>query len=86
MTESNLIKKIQNVIRYRGVDISIVATGSAKALEQSFDVTRKAGRDNALWCPIQRIRNTVNVNKLYANEQSIIPDLWSHQRLKQTRH
>ena len=73
MIESNLIKKIQNVTGYRGVDISIVATGSAKALEQSFDVTRKAGKVMLFGVPSKGSEIPVNVNKLYANEQSIIP-------------
>jgi L-iditol 2-dehydrogenase len=73
MTESNLIKKIQSVTGYRGVDISIVATGSAKALEQSFDVTRKAGKVMLFGVPSKGSEIPVNVNKLYANEQSIIP-------------
>jgi L-iditol 2-dehydrogenase len=70
--EEDLTKKIKNSTDSRGVDISIVATGSTKALAQAFEATRKAGKVMLFGVPSKNSNISLNMNKLYSNEQSIL--------------
>jgi L-iditol 2-dehydrogenase len=70
--EEDLILKIKSSTCYRGVDISIVATGNTKALVQSFESTRKAGKIMLFGVPSKNSNVSLNMNKLYSNEQSLI--------------
>jgi L-iditol 2-dehydrogenase len=67
--EEDLILKIKSSTDYRGVDISIVATGNTKALVQSFEATRKAGKIMLFGVPSKNSNVSLNMNKLYSNEQ-----------------
>jgi L-iditol 2-dehydrogenase len=70
--EEDLILKIKSSTDYRGVDISIVATGNTKALVQSFKATRKAGKIMLFGVPSKNSNVSLNMNKLYSNEQSLL--------------
>jgi L-iditol 2-dehydrogenase len=70
--EEDLILKIKSCTDYRGVDISIVATGNTKALVQSFEATRKAGKIMLFGVPSKNSNVSLNMNKLYSNEQSLL--------------
>ena len=70
--EEDLTKKIKNSTDSRGVDISIVATGSTKALAQAFEATRKAGKVMLFGVPSKNSNISLNMNKLYSNEQSFL--------------
>jgi L-iditol 2-dehydrogenase len=70
--EEDLIQKIKSSTDYRGVDISILATGNTKALVQSFEVTRKAGKIMLFGVPSKNSNVSLNMNKLYSNEQSLL--------------
>jgi L-iditol 2-dehydrogenase len=70
--EEDLILKIKSSTDYRGVDISIVATGNTKALVQSFEATRKAGKIMLFGVPSKNSNVSLNMNKLYSNEQSLL--------------
>ena len=72
MTEKDLIGKIRSLTGQRGVDISIVATSSTKALMQSFPVTRKAGKIMLFGVPSKGAEISIDMNKLYSNEQSLV--------------
>jgi L-iditol 2-dehydrogenase len=70
--EEDLTQKIKNSTNGRGVDISIVATGSTKALAQAFEATRKAGKVMLFGVPSKNSNISLNMNKLYSNEQSFL--------------
>ena len=70
--EEDLMQKIRSSTDYRGVDISIVATGNSKALVQSFEATRKAGKVMLFGVPSKNSIVSLNMNKLYSNEQSLL--------------
>jgi L-iditol 2-dehydrogenase len=70
--EEDLILKIKSSTDYMGVDISIVATGNTKALVQSFEATRKAGKIMLFGVPSKNSNVSLNMNKLYSNEQSLL--------------
>jgi L-iditol 2-dehydrogenase len=70
--EEDLILKIKSCTDYRGVDISILATGNTKALVQSFEATRKAGKIMLFGVPSKNSNVSLNMNKLYSNEQSLL--------------
>ena len=70
--EEDLTQKIKNSTDSRGVDISIVATGSTKALAQAFEATRKAGKVMLFGVPSKNSNISLNMNKLYSNEQSFL--------------
>ena len=70
--EEDLILKIKSSTDYRGVDISIVATGNTKAFVQSFEATRKAGKVMLFGVPSKNSNVSLNMNKLYSNEQSLL--------------
>ncbi|HJT49180.1 MAG TPA: zinc-dependent dehydrogenase [Nitrososphaeraceae archaeon] len=68
--KEDLTHKIKNITDGRGVDISIVATGSTKALAQAFETTRKAGKIMLFGVPSKNSNISLNMNKLYSREQS----------------
>src|SRR5919197_2421372 len=70
--DEDLLQKIRGSTGYRGVDISIVATGNSKALIQSFDATRKAGKVMLFGVPSKNSNISLNISKLYSNEQSLL--------------
>lgn len=69
----DLAKKIKDLTDGRGVDVSIVATGSTKALVQSFDLTRKAGDIMMFGVPPKGSQISYDMSRLYSNEHSLIP-------------
>jgi L-iditol 2-dehydrogenase len=70
--EDDLLQKIRGTTGHRGVDISIVATANPKALFQSFETTRKAGKILLFGVPSKNSNVSLNMNKLYSNEQSFL--------------
>ena len=70
--DEDLTQEIKNRTDSRGVDISIVATGNTKALVQAFEATRKAGKIMLFGVPSKNSNVSLNMNKLYSNEQSFI--------------
>ncbi|AIF84235.1 theronine dehydrogenase-like Zn-dependent dehydrogenase [Candidatus Nitrososphaera evergladensis SR1] len=66
-------QKIKEQTGGRGVDIAVVATGSTKALLQSFDMTRRAGKIMLFGVPSKGSAVSYDMSKLYSNEHSLIP-------------
>ncbi len=66
-------QKIKEQTGGRGVDIAVVATGSVKALVQSFDLTRKGGQIMLFGVPPKGSQMSYDMSKLYSSEHSIIP-------------
>lgn len=73
ITAKHFIQKIREQTGGRGVDIAVVATGSAKALLQSFDMTRKAGKIMLFGVPPKGSEMSYDMSKLYSSEHSLIP-------------
>ena len=57
----------------RGVDLCVVATGSTKALIQSFEITRRGGKVLLFGVPPKGTEFPCDVGRLYSHEHSIIP-------------
>lgn len=66
-------QKIKEQTGGRGVDVAVVATGSTKALLQSFDMTRKAGKVILFGVPPKGSEVSYDMSRLYSNEHSLIP-------------
>lgn len=66
-------QKIKEQTGGRGVDVAVVATGSTKALLQSFDMTRRAGRIVMFGVPPKGSSVSYDMSMLYSNEHSLIP-------------
>lgn len=73
MTEQDIASKIKAETGGRGVDICAVATGSTKALLQSFDMTRKGGKVMLFGVPPKGSQMSYDMSKLYSSEHSLIP-------------
>jgi L-iditol 2-dehydrogenase len=71
--EKDIIKKMQDTTDFRGADTTIVATGSSKAIIQSFDLTRKGGNVLLFGVPTEGTMVLCDINRVYSNELSIIP-------------
>jgi L-iditol 2-dehydrogenase len=69
----DLAGRIRSETGSRGVDICIVATGSTKALLQSFDLTRKGGKIILFGVPPKGSQILCDMSKLYSSEHSLIP-------------
>jgi L-iditol 2-dehydrogenase len=72
-TEKDVPQKIKGLTGTRGVDVSIVATGSTRALIQSVGITRKAGKIMLFGVPSKGTAVPIDLNKIYSSEQSLIP-------------
>lgn len=73
LSDQNFMQKIKDKTAGRGVDIAIVATGSTKALVQSFDMTRRGGKIVLFGVPPKGSQVSYDMSRLYANEHSLIP-------------
>jgi L-iditol 2-dehydrogenase len=73
ITVPDFTQKIKEQTDGRGVDVAIVATGSTKALLQSFDMTRRAGKIVMFGVPSKGSAVSYDMSKLYSNEHSLIP-------------
>ena len=71
--EKDIIKKMQDTTDFRGADTTIVATGSSKAILQSFDLTRKGGNILLFGVPTEGTMVLCDISRVYSNELSIIP-------------
>ncbi len=69
----DLVNKVKSETGGRGVDICVVATGSTKALLQSFDLTRKAGKIMLFGVPPKGSQISYDMSKIYSNEHSLVP-------------
>lgn len=70
---TDFAQKIKEQTGGRGVDIAVVATGSTKALLQSFDMTRRGGKIMMFGVPPKGSAMSYDMSKLYSNEHSLIP-------------
>ncbi len=70
---TDFAQKIKEQTGGRGVDIAIVATGSTKALLQSFDMTRRGGKIMMFGVPSKGSALSYDMSRLYSNEHSLIP-------------
>jgi L-iditol 2-dehydrogenase len=73
ISDQDLANNIKLETGGRGVDICIVATGSMKALLQSFDLTRRGGKIMLFGVPPKGSQMSYDVSKLYSSEHSLIP-------------
>jgi len=72
-TDKAIHEEIKRETGGRGVDICVVATGSTRALLQSFDLTRRGGKIVLFGVPPKGSKVTYDMSTLYSNEHSIIP-------------
>jgi L-iditol 2-dehydrogenase len=72
-TDKNVTQKVQNITESRGVDNTIVATGSPRAFLQALTVTRKGGRIVLFGVPNEGTKVLCNLGEIYSRELSIIP-------------
>lgn len=72
-TDQDIASKIKSETAGRGADLCIVATGSTKALLQSFDLTRRGGRIILFGVPPKGSLMSYDMSKLYSSEHSVIP-------------
>jgi L-iditol 2-dehydrogenase len=72
-THSGIHEEVKRQTGGRGVDICVVATGSTRALLQSFDLTRRGGKTVLFGVPPKGSEVTYDMSKLYSNEHSVIP-------------
>lgn len=70
---TDFAQKIKEQTGGRGVDIAVVATGSTKALLQSFDMTRRGGKIMMFGVPSKGSAVSYDMSRLYSNEHSLIP-------------
>jgi L-iditol 2-dehydrogenase len=56
-----------------GTDITILATGSIKAFENSLKITRRGGKILLFGVPTVGSKFELDLNSMYSNEQIIIP-------------
>jgi L-iditol 2-dehydrogenase len=70
---TDFAQKIKEQTGGRGVDIAVVATGSTKALLQSFDMTRRGGKIMMFGVPPKGSAVSYDMSRLYSNEHSLIP-------------
>ena len=73
ISNQNFIEEIKEKTDKRGVDIAIVATGSTKALFQSFGMTRRGGKVLLFGVPPKGSEMSVDMSRLYSSEHSLIP-------------
>jgi len=73
VTDHDLVGKIKSATDGRGVDVCVVATGSTKALLQSFELTRNGGKVILFGVPPRGSIMSYDMSKLYSSEHSIIP-------------
>jgi L-iditol 2-dehydrogenase len=71
--EKDIIQKMRDTTDFRGADTTIVATGSSKAITQSFDLTRKGGNVLLFGVPTEGTMVLCDISRVYSNELSIIP-------------
>lgn len=67
--------RIREVTDGRGVDISIVATGSIEAFLHSLELTRSGGRVILFGVPPKDSKVQLDVNRIFSNEIRLIPSL-----------
>jgi L-iditol 2-dehydrogenase len=70
---SDLVKGIEDYTHHRGADLTMVATGNARALVQSLDVTRKGGDILVFGIPAKETMIPWDMGKAYSKELSIVP-------------
>jgi L-iditol 2-dehydrogenase len=73
ISDQDIPGRIKQATEGRGVDVCVVATGSIKALLQSFDLARKGGNIMLFGVPPKGSQMSYDVSKLYSSEHSIIP-------------
>jgi L-iditol 2-dehydrogenase len=73
LSNQDLANNIKLETHGRGADICVVATGSMKALLQSFDLTRRGGNIMLFGVPPKGSHLSYDVSKLYSSEHSLIP-------------
>jgi L-iditol 2-dehydrogenase len=73
LSNQDLANNIKLETHGRGADICVVATGSMKALLQSFDLTRRGGKIMVFGVPPKGSQLSYDVSKLYSSEHSLIP-------------
>jgi L-iditol 2-dehydrogenase len=73
ISDPEIAGKIKSATEGRGPDVCVVATGSIKALLQSFELTRKGGKIMLFGVPPKGSQMSYDMSKLYSSEHSIIP-------------
>jgi L-iditol 2-dehydrogenase len=71
--EEDLGASVRSATDGRGVDIAIVATGSVKALENSFSMVRRGGIINLFGMPTKDAKLNIDPSRLFINEIRIVP-------------
>jgi L-iditol 2-dehydrogenase len=72
-TQQNVDGIIKNATNNRGVDLSIIATSSPKAIIQAFGLTRRGGKILIFGVPTKGTQLTLDASMLYSNEFSVVP-------------
>jgi L-iditol 2-dehydrogenase len=70
--QQNIEETVKRATNDRGVDISIIATGSSQAIVQAFGLTRKGGKILVFGVPSKETLLTLDAAMIYSNEFSLI--------------
>jgi L-iditol 2-dehydrogenase len=71
--ESQSISKVLSETQNRGVDVSIVATGSLNAISDAISVTRKGGTIMLFGVPSKGATMDIDMSVVYAREITLTP-------------
>lgn len=71
--KQDLEKAVKSATNDIGVDISIIATGSPRAINQAIGLTRRGGKILLFGVPSKGTQVTFDADNLYSNELSLIP-------------
>jgi L-iditol 2-dehydrogenase len=71
--QQDVEETVKRATNNRGVDISIIATGSLQAIVQAFGLTRKGGKILIFGVPRKGTHLTLDAGMIYSNEFSLIP-------------
>ena len=73
LNSQNLDDVVNSQTEGLGVDVTILATGSIKALGSALKITRRGGKILLFGVPSVGSKFDINLNSIYSNEQIIIP-------------
>jgi L-iditol 2-dehydrogenase len=64
---------VDDLTEKRGVDVSIIATGNAAAIQNGLDATRKGGTIVLFGVPSKDVMISLDLSRIYASEHCIVP-------------
>jgi L-iditol 2-dehydrogenase len=83
-SEQNSIQKVLTETQNQGVDVSIVATGSLKAVSDAISITRKGGTVVLFGVPSKGATMDIDMSTVYSKELTLVPSYAASD--KDTKH